>query len=553
MDADSKEMAAVAANDSIAPPLNAAANDSNAEAQDAQASGTQTPEQDPEKRPAVFRSTLSEILFITVCTLAIASSSLLAGSVTVISNAVGDDLHMDQAEVTWLFSGPSLACGSFVLMFGRLADLFGRKALFVGSIFLFAVFAMGGALSHSPIVIDTMGGLMGLASAAAVPPAVGSLGNTYPKPSKRKNYVFACFSAGNPLGFVFGTIASGIAALIFNWRASYWLLAIIYLFVTIMAFFTVPPDNTEKLPWNRETLKKFDFVGVLLGVAGLALTTASLTLGGSAPDGWRTGYVIALLVVGVAFLVTFVCYELRYPHPVMPMWIWRDRNFSVLNIVVMLGMSGFTSVLFWVSLYIQRFWTSSAIHVAAYVLPCAIMGTIANVVVGSIMHRFSNKIIFTVASFIYIIAFLLLAVNRDNFGYWPCIFPALMLVVWGADLQFCIANVSTPFLLIVIATNTNSPDIDVCHLVDAPGPTIPRRRHIPDNVPSRLNHRIGHFDRHLQRDLRQSARDRLLRVPEVSALRRRILVRVRRSDHRVRIVFRAQATHAGRCGERGWR
>lgn len=64
--------------------------------------------------------------------------------------------------------------------------------------------------------LDIFGGLLGLWSAAAVPPAVGILGAAYVVPSKRKNYAFACFSAGNPIGFVMGCIFSGIAAKLFS-------------------------------------------------------------------------------------------------------------------------------------------------------------------------------------------------------------------------------------------------------------------------------------------------------------------------------------------------
>lgn len=402
---------------------------------------------DPEARPQAFKSTFAEIIYIITCTLAIASVSLLSGSTIVIVNQIGNDLHLEQAAITWLYAAPSLTCGSFMLLFGRLADLFGRKTLFIGSMFAFAVFALAAGFCNDGISLDAVNGLMGLAGAAVVPPATGSLGTIYPKPSKRKNYAFACFSAGNPLGFVLGGIGSGVATLLFGWRASFWLLAIIYLMVTIMAFFYVPADTTEKLPLNRETLERFDLVGAILGITGVALFTAALTLGGSAPDGWRTSYVIALLVIGFFILVGFVLYELRYPYPVMPMSIWRDRDFSILIAIVVLGISGFTNSLFWVSLYIQRYWTSSAIHVAAYLLPAVIMGTIANVVVGSIMHRFSNKLLLTITTGIYIVSFLLLSVNQGDFGYWPCIFTALMLVVWGADVSFCIANVSNLFLI----------------------------------------------------------------------------------------------------------
>ncbi len=154
--------------------------------------------------------------------------------------------------------------------------MFGRKSIFVGSMALFTVFALGTGFATNPLFMDTFNGLLGLCSAAAVPPAVGTLGAIYEQPSKRKNYAFACFSAGNALGFVFGSILSGAATKLFNWRASFWLLAIIYLIFTVVAIFAVPKDQDEpeKLGW--EALKKFDILGTLCTIAGIALFSSSL-------------------------------------------------------------------------------------------------------------------------------------------------------------------------------------------------------------------------------------------------------------------------------------
>lgn len=166
---------------------------------------------------------------------------------------------------------------------------------------------------------------MGLMSASGVPPAVGLLGIVYEKPSKRKNAAFACFSAGNPLGFVFGTIFSGIATSLFSWRASFWLLAIIYLCFSIIAFFTVPKDFTDKEPLNMETFKRFDPVGNLCTIAGVGMFSAALSLGSTAPQGWRTGYVLALLIVGVLLMAGFVVWENIYKYPLVPMVRLKSR------------------------------------------------------------------------------------------------------------------------------------------------------------------------------------------------------------------------------------
>ena len=173
----------------------------------------------------------------------------------------------------------SLTSGSFLLSFGKVADLFGRRSMFIISLFLFAVVALATGFSRNGITLDVLNGIMGLLSASAVPPAQGILGSIYEKPSRRKNYAFACFSAGNPLGFVFGSICSGIATQLFGWHASFWLLAIIYLVVTIIAYFTVPEDDIEKLPLTIESLKQFDVIGAALTIGGIGLFSTGLRSG----------------------------------------------------------------------------------------------------------------------------------------------------------------------------------------------------------------------------------------------------------------------------------
>lgn len=282
------------------------------------------PVQTNNRRPDCFNSTIREVLFVLTCTMAIAMPAYVAGMITVISSFVGRDLNMSTAEITWLTSATSLSSGAFLLFFGGVADLFGRKIMFIVSMVLFAVFSMVAGFANNAIALDVLNGVMGLFSASAVPPAVGLLGIVYEKPSKRKNWAFACFSGGNPLGFVFGTIFSGVATNTFNWRASYYLLAIIFLFFSILGWFIVPRDPTDKQPFNWETLRRFDVVGVLLTIGGIGMFSAALSLGEDAGQGWRTRYVLALLIIGAALMISFVFWELRISHPLVPMWMWKD-------------------------------------------------------------------------------------------------------------------------------------------------------------------------------------------------------------------------------------
>jgi MFS family permease len=222
-------------------------------------------------------------------------------------------------------------------------------------------------------------GLIGLMSAAAVPPAQGLLGVIYDRPSKRKNMVLACFSAGNPLGFVFGMVSSGVATKVLSWRASFWWLGILYAVFTIVAILAVPNDPTERQELSWEAVRNFDIPGTLLTIAGIGMFSSALSLGGNAPQGWKTPYVLVLLITGVVCIIVFVVWECHVARPLLPLWIFKDRNFSLLLSMLLLGFQAFSSAEFWVSLYFQRVWGASALKTAVYLLPMAVMGTLVNV------------------------------------------------------------------------------------------------------------------------------------------------------------------------------
>lgn len=174
---------------------------------------------------------------------------------------------------------PSLTSGSFLLFFAKVADTFGRRSLLIFSMGAFAVSSLITGFATNAMYLDIFAGLLGLWSAGAVPPAVGILGAAYERPSRRKNMAFACFSAGNPVGAVLGTIFSGVAAHLFSWRASFYLLAMIYAVFFLAAIWTVPKTQKDTERLTVETMRRFDLFGIFLSMAGIALFCSSLRYG----------------------------------------------------------------------------------------------------------------------------------------------------------------------------------------------------------------------------------------------------------------------------------
>ncbi|KAF2002487.1 MFS general substrate transporter [Amniculicola lignicola CBS 123094] len=372
--------------------------------------------------------------------MAVAMSSFLQGSVTVMSSFAKRDLNMTTAEVTWMTASSALSSGALLLFFGSVADLFGRKAMFIGSMILFSAFALGAGFSNSGLTLDILNGVMGIFSASCVPPAQGMLGTIYAKPSKRKNKAFGCFNSGNPLGFVFGTILSGLATQLFGWRASFWWLAIVYATVTLVAIFTVPKDTATKVPFNEETLKRLDLPGTALTILGIGMFCAALSLGGEAANGWTTPYVLVFLILGVLLIAAFIVWELKYPYAMIDMSIWKDRDFSLLILALCFGFLGFPILSFWLALYFQEVLGYSALMTGVHMLPMVVVGLAANIVAALVLHKVSNKLLMGIGALAFMFSFILAAAQRYGDSYWAFSFPALCLCVIGADFQFNVGN-----------------------------------------------------------------------------------------------------------------
>jgi MFS family permease len=407
-------------------------------------------------RPAAFPSTLREALFVVSCTLAVGMSSIFGGSILTITASIGHDLSLTDAQLTWLWAANNLASGAFLLLFGRVADLFGRRWMLVGSLGVYSAVMLVAGFADNAIYIDCMSGLSGLCGAAAVPPAIGKLGAVYAQPSWRKNRAFACFSAGYPVGFVLGAFIAGVATQVASWRVSFWTMSVLFACFTVVAAWTVPGDSEQQVSVGWGTWREFDLLGAALTVVGIGMFTASFTLTGDSPKGWGEDYVIALMVLGLVCIGGFVWWQSVCKTPLMPLRVFRDKNFSILITILSLGNMSFSGNLFWITLMWQRIERQSPLMVAVRLLPAGIGGICVNMTAGLIMHRVSNKRKFTlryaslsrltaavlmiIASASMVTASAIWSATSPGLTYWELSFVSQLLSVIGVDFMFTVTN-----------------------------------------------------------------------------------------------------------------
>ena len=393
-------------------------------------------------RPASFSSTIQEISFVVTITFAVSTSQILGGVLMTMTNVIGHDLHMTSAQVTWLTASESLTNGAFMLLFGRVADMFGRRPVILLSMALSTVLFIASGFISQPLVLDLFLGLIGLTSAAAGPAAMGELGAVYKEPSKRKNQAFACCSAGSGLGGALGALIGGLTLHVSTWRTGFWVLAVLSAIATLIACLTVPKDSESRIDgFSVKKFQHFDLLGALLATTGIATVTASLTLAGLAAHGWRTPYILVLLILGMLALICFVFWEDRFRTPLMPLSVWKDRNFSLLVAVLSLCFCGFAGNLLWLCLMWQRIQHNTPLLVDAKLLPAAISGICVELMVGMTMHLVGNRLFLLLGTVAFVVSNALLSASSAHITYWALMFPALILMTAGADFLFTVTNV----------------------------------------------------------------------------------------------------------------
>ncbi|KAH8671146.1 major facilitator superfamily domain-containing protein [Xylariales sp. PMI_506] len=194
-------------------------------------------------RPLGIRNFFHECLFVALIALAAASSVFVQRSVTVIVPDIGNALHLSPAEVAWINGAYGLTTGAFLIPFGYLADICpvtSRKYILLLSLTAFSLIVAFTSFSSTGVMMDIMCGVAGITCAATIPMAVGFLSVGYPTPSRRKNVVFSSFLMGNPAATMMGGLGSGGLATMFNWKATFIFLGILYALVTILSWLIIP-------------------------------------------------------------------------------------------------------------------------------------------------------------------------------------------------------------------------------------------------------------------------------------------------------------------------
>ncbi|MFD9331530.1 MFS transporter [Streptomyces sp. NPDC060065] len=346
---------------------------------------TSSPLKDPKQRPLDTRrstrlSTRDKLVLFVLC----AAQFMVALDFSVLNVALpvlGRDLGMSQSALQWAVTAFALPSGGFLLLFGRIGDLYGRRRLFLTGLALFGAASLLATFAWDPASFLTARALQGLGAAAIVPTGMSLLTTTFPEGPARDR---ALGISGTllSLGFTVGMVAGGVLTDVLSWRSTMGLLAVFALIVLPLAPGLLPESRTPDRP-------RLDIPGAVTVTGGLLALIYSLST--AAERGFGGADVITTLVAGVALLAAFGYVESRTEAPLVSLPMLRRRTVAWGNLGGLVTFSMMSTVVFVLTLYLQETLDLSAFETGLVFGVQGVMSAVAGVNAPKVIGRFGAR------------------------------------------------------------------------------------------------------------------------------------------------------------------
>ena len=296
--------------------------------------------------------------------------------------SIKTDLDFSPTNLQWVISAYAILFGGALLLGGRLADLLGRRRLFVAGLALFAASSLACGLAWSEGSLISFRAVQGLGGALLAPAALSLLMTTFAE-GRERNLALGIYGAASGSGAAAGVLLGGVLTSYLSWS---WIF-FINVPVGVAAIALAPVLLKE----SRAGLahRHFDFPGAVSITSGLMLLVYATTRATS--DGWGASSTVALLAGAVGLVLAFIVIELRSPSPLLPLRIFRLRTLTGANAAMAIVGAVAFSEFFLLTLYLQDVLHYSAVQsgaaFAAFALSVVVVSNVAQVVVGRLGVR----------------------------------------------------------------------------------------------------------------------------------------------------------------------
>ncbi|MEQ7125876.1 MFS transporter [Actinopolymorpha sp. B11F2] len=342
---------------------------------------------------------------------------------------MASDLRVTTTDLQWALSGYMLALGAFLVLGGRLGDIFGRRLVLVVGIGIFGAAAVLCALAPTAGLLIAFRILQGIGAALIFPMTVSVLSSSFPEKSRGRaiGQVFGLAAVGTALGpFVGGLLTAGP-----GWRWIFWFLVPFVVAAAVVTLIATRESRDESMP------RRLDLAGAILLSAGVGLVTYAVdripTSGLASPLVWATG------LAGLALLVSFPLVEGHVRLPLIDMGLFRNIAFVLVTAVGTMANVAYAGTVFLATLYLQDVRGLGPLTAGLVFLGLSVATGFAGPLAGWLGARYSARVVMTIANSIGGLSLLALTFSRA----WGAYVPVFCLCGLGFGLGWSFANIGT--------------------------------------------------------------------------------------------------------------
>jgi EmrB/QacA subfamily drug resistance transporter len=324
-------------------------------------------------------------------------------------------------EILWVVNAYVLVLAVLLITAGRLGDLRGQRTLFVAGVVVFTLASLACGLAPNPTLLIAFRAVQGIGAAMLMPQTMAIIIATFP--ADRRGTALGIWGAVAGLATVAGPTLGGVLVTYASWRWIFIVNVPVGLIVLAMTFAFIPDTRMERQ-------HKLDLLGVTIATAGLFCLTFALIEGQR--YSWN-GVIVALFVAAAVLTVAFLLQQRsrQDAEPLVPFSLFRNRNFTVINIVASLVSVAILGFFLPVTIYLQSVLGYSAIKAGLILAPMSLIALVLAPIAGKMSDKVGGKYILMTGLALYGLGAAILTVQSGTDTNWPAFLPAIAVMGLG--------------------------------------------------------------------------------------------------------------------------
>src|SRR5829696_3022136 len=334
--------------------------------------------------------------------------------------SIARDLQIDLSELEWIVTGYALTFASLMLTGGKLADLLGRRLIFIVGLAIFTLSSLACGLAGSGELLIGARVVQGAGAALMNPATLSIIAATFPP--RQRGTAIGIWAGTAALALALGPLVGGLLTEHISWSWIFFVNVPIGVIAIAASLILIPESRDESAE------QRLDLPG--LATSGIGLFALTYGLIEANTYGWTSTRIIGAFVVGAVMLVAFVLLERHQRIPMLDLSLFRNSTFVGANLAVLLVALAMFGVFFFVSLYMQGVLGYSAVQAGAAFLPMTILIMFVAPIAGRSTDRFGSRWLITIGMILLAIQLLYFSRLGVEESYWH-IFPAMIIGGFG--------------------------------------------------------------------------------------------------------------------------